>query len=104
MHALTFLVAALIPGSSLAGSLANHRRETTGPCPITATTVEPCRDMLDSSACWNGIIGRNGDGSADRAAQLWNCVPGGKKNMCECYGCDWGLDRYVTRLNLCVEP
>lgn len=80
MHALTFLVAALIPGSL--ASLAKHRRETTGPCPITATTVEPCRDMLDSSACWNGIIGRNGDGSGDRAAQLWNCVPGGKKNVC----------------------
>ncbi|KAK4170525.1 hypothetical protein QBC43DRAFT_365299 [Cladorrhinum sp. PSN259] len=102
MYAPNLLLLTLIPGSL--ASLAQHRRIVTGPCPITATTVEPCRDMMDSSACWNGIIGRNGEGSEARAEQLWNCVPGGKKNMCECYGCDWGLDRYVTRLNLCAAP
>jgi hypothetical protein len=50
-----------------------------GPCPMTRYNSEPCRDMLDSSACWNGIIGPNGGGNADRAEQLWNCVPGGKE-------------------------
>ncbi|KAK0669250.1 hypothetical protein QBC41DRAFT_336946 [Cercophora samala] len=85
-------------------ALYGRQHNVTGPCPVTATDVETCRDMIDASACWNGIIGANGDGSSQNAERLWNCVPGGKKNMCECYGCDWGLDRYVTRYKLCDEP
>lgn len=54
-------------------------RDTSGPCPMTRYNSEPCRDMLDSSACWNGIIGADGGGSAERAEQLWDCVPGGKE-------------------------
>ncbi|GAB1312469.1 hypothetical protein MFIFM68171_02679 [Madurella fahalii] len=68
-------------------------RAASGPCPMTKDNSEPCRDMLDSSACWNGIIGPDGGGSDERAEQLWDCVPGGKEYMCGCYGCDSGLDR-----------
>lgn len=50
-----------------------------GPCPMTRYDSEPCRDLLDSSACWNGIIGPDGQGGAERAERLWDCVPGGKE-------------------------
>lgn len=54
---------------------------TTGPCPMTRYDSEPCRDVVDSSGCWNFIIGPDGGGSADRADELWDCVPGGKAKV-----------------------
>lgn len=62
-------------------ALYGRQHNVTGPCPVTATNVETCRDMIDASACWNGIIGANGDGSSQNAERLWTCVPGGKKNV-----------------------
>ncbi|KAK4185958.1 hypothetical protein QBC35DRAFT_287156 [Podospora australis] len=105
MQLLTFLTitttAVLAVPAAL--PLAARQHDITGPCPVTKDNADVCRDMIDSSGCWNGIIGANGDGNATNAERLWTCVPGGKKNMCECYGCDWGLDRFITKHQLCAE-
>ncbi|KAM7188811.1 hypothetical protein V8F20_010421 [Naviculisporaceae sp. PSN 640] len=65
-----------------------------------------CRDVVDSSGCWNRIVGPNGSGTATEKDKLglWACVPGGKDTMCQCYGCDSGLDKYFIRNELCVGP
>ena len=42
-----------------------------------------CRDVVDSSGCWNRVVGPNGSGTATEveAKRLWECVPGGKDTV-----------------------
>ncbi|KAK0612573.1 hypothetical protein B0T17DRAFT_511755 [Bombardia bombarda] len=76
-----------------------------GPCDMN-NPESVCRDVVDSSGCWNGVVGANGSGTAGEADanKLWKCVEGGKDVMCQCYGCDRGLNIYFQRNKLCAAP
>jgi len=79
-----------------------------GPCPI-----EPCREIIDSSSCWNDAKGKND------TKGIFNCVDNGVVagskvgnfftsnqaantiQMCQCYGCDYLLKEFVKKNKLC---
>ncbi|KAK7927297.1 hypothetical protein PG985_004295 [Apiospora marii] len=63
-----------------------------GPC-----DPAPCYQVIDSAACWSTVL----MGQESNATKIFDCVPGGKEEMCRCYGCDSILDRFVVAHQMC---
>ncbi|KAF2732299.1 hypothetical protein EJ04DRAFT_339310 [Polyplosphaeria fusca] len=73
-------------------------QDTTGPC--NNTRGGPCDDVREATTCFAsiGLGRRNPDTTAE--ASVYRCVDdqdaaSGKKQVCECYGCDTVLEAWV---------
>ncbi|KAK8105479.1 uncharacterized protein PG998_004047 [Apiospora kogelbergensis] len=78
---------------SLVPALAAVRQDQPGPC-----DPDPCYRVIDSAACWSAVL----LGTEKNASKIFDCVPGGKEEMCRCYGCDSILSLFVVEHHMCV--
>ncbi|KAI6086108.1 hypothetical protein F4821DRAFT_260402 [Hypoxylon rubiginosum] len=70
-----------------------------GPCDISA-----CTEVTSSEGvfCWMPIV-LGWEGASADPADVMGCVSS-PEIMCNCYGCEPGLENLITSNNLCPAP